>query len=361
VRVPELRLVRARVAPVLRWHRGALDRLYPIARLRRLSPAQRDALLLHELAHARRCDPWVRLLELTAGCLFWWHPLVYWARRSLRRAEEAACDASVLRWLPGRGRDYAQGLLATVEFLAGPRPRLPALASGAGAFHRLQERLTMIVNDRTPRRLARPLCWTLALAAGVALLVFPVGVARERDMPPELRAQTEELAHEMAQIEERRHVLQQRMSELHAAASSADLESQASALREAGRAAHAHLLETKSRLLERQAELEMLQHRLAAEHRDAELSAAKEELARAAAELDRQRQNLREAQVGLVPGLIRKQIEREQAQAVKQKIEGLIDALLDENLEGAERAAVGRELRRALAEVERSVSGAEVY
>jgi beta-lactamase regulating signal transducer with metallopeptidase domain len=65
--------------PVLLLPRDLLDEL---------TPDERDALLAHELAHVRRRDHWVRLLELAATALFWWYPVAWWARAALRRAEE---------------------------------------------------------------------------------------------------------------------------------------------------------------------------------------------------------------------------------------------------------------------------------
>jgi beta-lactamase regulating signal transducer with metallopeptidase domain len=65
-----------------------------------LDEAQRDTLIAHELAHLRRRDHWVRLVEVAATVLYWWHPAVWWARRELREAEEQCCDAWVVWSMP---------------------------------------------------------------------------------------------------------------------------------------------------------------------------------------------------------------------------------------------------------------------
>ena len=67
-------------------------------------------LLLHELAHLKRRDHWVRWLELVVAGLYWWHPVVWWARRALREAEEQCCDAWVVWAMPDRSRTYASCL-----------------------------------------------------------------------------------------------------------------------------------------------------------------------------------------------------------------------------------------------------------
>src|SRR5688572_2809488 len=58
---------------------------------------QQEVMLAHELAHvAGRDAVWCLLADFVAG-LFWWHPVVWWVRRRLHFATEAAADeASVV-------------------------------------------------------------------------------------------------------------------------------------------------------------------------------------------------------------------------------------------------------------------------
>lgn len=142
--------------------------LIPEGLLERLSPEQRATLLAHELAHLRRRDHWVRCLELAVLSLYWWCPLVWWARARLREAEEECCDAWVVWALPGAARAYAFALVETVDFLAGAPPALPQLASGFGPVQRLQRRLTMILRGTAPR--------TLTAAGGVLLIALGMGL-----------------------------------------------------------------------------------------------------------------------------------------------------------------------------------------
>jgi beta-lactamase regulating signal transducer with metallopeptidase domain len=58
--------------------------------------AKLDAILAHELAHARRSDPWIAFLASVNTCVFWFHPLAWWLRRRLAvLAEHAADDAAL--------------------------------------------------------------------------------------------------------------------------------------------------------------------------------------------------------------------------------------------------------------------------
>jgi beta-lactamase regulating signal transducer with metallopeptidase domain len=176
-RPPDVYLVPGAVAPML-WAVGLRPRLLVSAALwARLDEDQRVTLLLHELAHLRRGDHWVRGLELLATGLFWWHPVVWLARRELREAEEQCCDAWVVWALPGAARAYATALVEAVDYLSEARPALPPVASGFGHVHLLKRRLTMILRGTTPRALT----WGGLLAVlglGAVLLPFLPNIAQ---------------------------------------------------------------------------------------------------------------------------------------------------------------------------------------
>jgi beta-lactamase regulating signal transducer with metallopeptidase domain/uncharacterized membrane protein len=145
--------------------------MLPLELWGRLDQEQQTALLAHELAHLRRRDHWVRLLELAAISLYWWFPVAWWIRRSLQDAEEQCCDAWVVWALPGLKRAYARTLLDTVDFLAGARFMLPFGAAGMGTRTVLKRRLSSIMRDATPRTLT-PAC-SVALVS-LAVLTFPL-------------------------------------------------------------------------------------------------------------------------------------------------------------------------------------------
>jgi beta-lactamase regulating signal transducer with metallopeptidase domain len=153
-RCPGVWLVGGAVSPMV-WAAGGRPRLLLPERLLADLPAERtDALLAHELAHVRRGDHWVRYLELAVSGLFWWHPVVWWARRRLHEAEEQCCDALAVRALGDDGRSYALALLDVVAFVSGTEPA-PAVACGVGPVPQLRRRLTMVMQGKaapTPTR-----------------------------------------------------------------------------------------------------------------------------------------------------------------------------------------------------------------
>lgn len=187
VRCPGVILMEGVVTPMV-WVMGWQSRLLlPAGLLERLSTEQRQALLAHELAHLRRGDPWVRHLEMAVLAIYWWCPLVWWARHELREAEEECCDAWVVWALPGSARAYALALVETVDFLAGARPALPALASGFGQVHFLRRRLTMIMRGNTPRALTIVGALAVLAAASLVMPWLPVRAVQAQEEPPKER------------------------------------------------------------------------------------------------------------------------------------------------------------------------------
>jgi beta-lactamase regulating signal transducer with metallopeptidase domain len=319
-RPPPVRLVAARISPMLRPRLGRVELLFPAGLLARLDGFERDTLLAHELAHVRRRDHWVRALELVTVALFWWHPVAWWTRARLRRAEEQACDAWVVQTLPTRSQSYARALVKTVEFLAGAERPLPALASGLGEVHHLKERLTMIARSSRAPGLSRPWRAALALAALAAVLIFPTWAeppaaeeetaapdadARYRESLRELEQEAAALESELRAVHARRMEIEREWQqrhlgteldrlrsevELERAAMQRDVERQIAALqesiehaavasgelRERGDEAAAEALEAEQRALERRlesvaAEAETRARRLQAAQFEAEI------------------------------------------------------------------------------------------
>lgn len=168
IRPPAVVVVEGVVSPML-WGLGSRVLLVFPARLaERLSPGEIDALLLHELAHYARGDHWVRLVELLAHVAFWWHPVVWWARREIESAEEQCCDAWVVEHQRGSRRSYAEALLATIDFLCEPATALPPAACGLGDVPLLRCRLTQIMRGELGGQLPRTV-WVAVLGAGLVL------------------------------------------------------------------------------------------------------------------------------------------------------------------------------------------------
>jgi beta-lactamase regulating signal transducer with metallopeptidase domain len=115
----------------------------PLGIERLLTKDELDAVLIHEITHARRRDNLIGLLYEIALCALWFHPLVWLMGFRLAMFKELSCDDSVIRI--SRGAD----LVTAMAKLAVPgRPN--ALRAGAATFfsHRLT-RLTACQPEST--------------------------------------------------------------------------------------------------------------------------------------------------------------------------------------------------------------------
>ena len=92
-----------------------------------LSRHELNAVLMHELTHARRRDNLIRLIHEVSLCMLWFHPLVWFVGSRLALYRELSCDDSVIQ--NARGED----LISALAKLAAPA-RAPTLQASASSF-----------------------------------------------------------------------------------------------------------------------------------------------------------------------------------------------------------------------------------
>ena len=169
-RVPRVYTAGARLRPLVWWAGGRVRILIPSVLVADLDDTELRAVLAHELAHVRRRDHLVRVVELLACSAYWWNPVVWWARRRMRSAEESSCDILAVSASRLTRDRYAKSLLRVVEVMsAAPIPRAPALASAADSCRDsklLERRLRAVLTTALP---ASPTAGRLRVAGAAAL------------------------------------------------------------------------------------------------------------------------------------------------------------------------------------------------
>ncbi|EDL59741.1 M56 family metallopeptidase [Gimesia maris] len=170
--VPQVDLISGAISPLL-WAGFSRARIIlPAQLLQELNDAEVETLLLHELAHYRRGDHWVRLLELLTTGLYWWYPVVWWGRREIRVIEETCCDAWVIWTEPDKRRAYAEVLVKATGFVSQAQC-IPA-ATGMGTQRILEQRLTSIMCDSLKHRISRRGKFLLVTVALLLLSLAPL-------------------------------------------------------------------------------------------------------------------------------------------------------------------------------------------
>src|SRR5690606_32200412 len=66
--------------------------LLPVGILTGLPPAQIEVILAHELAHIRRHDYLINILQKLVELLFFYHPAIWWISAMVRAEREHCCD-----------------------------------------------------------------------------------------------------------------------------------------------------------------------------------------------------------------------------------------------------------------------------
>lgn len=148
--------------------------LVPLGMLAGLPADQAEAILLHELAHIRRADYLVNMLQSAVEALLFYHPAVWWISSVIRAERENCCDDLVLE-VEADPRAYATALL-TLEQSRWRAPE-PAVAANDGDLVR---RIRRVLRKPDTREFSVPvLPIVLLLAAGV--VVYAEGSPRPQD------------------------------------------------------------------------------------------------------------------------------------------------------------------------------------
>lgn len=169
--------------------------LLPAAALSGLSPRELEFVLLHEMAHLRRHDLWVNLLQRLAEAVLFFNPALWYLSRRISHLREFCCDELTCRInepTVHRTRiEYAQALLKVAELAqhalngspragASDHDDLIALAIGGSSSSQLRRRITALLGEpvREPLRLS---VGELFVVAAVSLsLLFGAWRSAER-------------------------------------------------------------------------------------------------------------------------------------------------------------------------------------
>ena len=154
----------------------------PVSALTGLPASELEMILAHELAHIRRHDMWVNLLQRLAEAVLFFNPAMWYLSRRIGTLREYCCDELVCRSISASGIEsrmrYAKALLNVVE-LARPsvanHHKLTALAASGRSPSELRRRIARLFGEplREPVRLS----WGSLLVLASAVLFVVSGPA----------------------------------------------------------------------------------------------------------------------------------------------------------------------------------------
>jgi bla regulator protein blaR1 len=153
----------------------------------RLTPAQLDAIVTHEMCHVRRRDNLTGAIHMAIEALFWFHPLIWWIGARLIEERERACDEEVIE-LGSEPSLYAESILKTCEFCV--ESSLACVSGITGAD--LRERIARIMTEGVARKLDFRRKLLLGMT-GFAALVVPVVSGMANTAESRAEPQTEDI------------------------------------------------------------------------------------------------------------------------------------------------------------------------
>jgi len=148
--------------------------LIPHILLERLSKDKLKTVLMHELAHVKRADVWVNLLQTIFQIVYFYNPFIWVANTMIRRAREQAVDEMVLVTLKPETRQYSNTLLDIAE-MALWRPSFSLGLVGVVESKRaLERRIRHMLNRPTPKSSKLGYLGLIAIVV-IGAVVLPMG------------------------------------------------------------------------------------------------------------------------------------------------------------------------------------------
>ena len=117
--------------------------LIPLSLITGMPAAYIQAIAAHELAHIRRWDYLINILQMLVEAFFFFNPAVWWINRQIRTEREVCCDAAAIRHC-GNDSQYLKALAVSAENLLNPAWETPMMLFSNPVQHGLVDRVLRI-------------------------------------------------------------------------------------------------------------------------------------------------------------------------------------------------------------------------
>ena len=166
------------VPTVVGWLRPVV--LVPVGALGGLPAEHLEALLLHELAHIRRHDYLVNILQSIAEALLFYHPAVWWVSGHIRAERELCCDDIAVS-ASGDALTYARALAELESYR--PAHLSAGVAANGGS---LADRVARLLGQSRPG--VRTGLGPGVLAVAILLVAAAYGLFAQSEAHPAFQA-----------------------------------------------------------------------------------------------------------------------------------------------------------------------------
>lgn len=140
--------------------------LIPLGMLASLSAAEAEAILLHELAHIRRADYLVNILQSLMEIVFFFNPAILWLSALIKAERENCCDDMVLA--RSSKADYLNALVASEEYKQSHTYAMALKGNNGG----LKSRVGRIIGGKNAALNSREKSWLALCLLSACLLTL---------------------------------------------------------------------------------------------------------------------------------------------------------------------------------------------
>lgn len=152
--------------------------LIPIGLLSGFSTAQVEAILAHELAHIRRNDYLINMLQSFVEVIFFFHPAIWWLSEKVRAEREHCCDDIALA-VCGDKMSLAHALVKVAEWQATPGLAMAFASKKPLLLHRVQRVLGL--NPKPVRTFSSLPAMIFAIGLVIGISAYAVAQKVEKD------------------------------------------------------------------------------------------------------------------------------------------------------------------------------------
>ncbi|MBN1953378.1 MAG: pentapeptide repeat-containing protein [Bacteroidales bacterium] len=152
--------------------------IFPVQILSGLSYEQFESILLHELAHVKRSDFLINLVQSFIEIIFFYHPAIWWLSASIGTEREHACDDLAIQ-----GGVDADQMAETLARLAEVFSKVPQYSQAfSGNQHKVKNRIhRLIFTEKMKTNLSQKVVLGLAIIVAALVLSFTVERAVKSD------------------------------------------------------------------------------------------------------------------------------------------------------------------------------------
>jgi beta-lactamase regulating signal transducer with metallopeptidase domain len=185
--------------------------LIPIGLLSGFSTAQVEAILAHELAHIRRNDYLINMLQSFVEVIFFFHPAIWWLSEKVRAEREHCCDDIALA-VCGDKMSLAHALVKVAEWQATPGLAMAFASKKPLLLHRVQRVLGL--NPKPVRTFSSLPAMIFAIGLVIGISAYAVAQKVEKDKERKAAKHMTIKKRKPAKIETRKEQEMEEMAEI---------------------------------------------------------------------------------------------------------------------------------------------------